>query len=169
MKKLTWLTVSNLILFGLVGCASNKQAATIDIVKGSFPQAEAEVRTQIAKILEDVRISNFRALKDHHLDSPKFSKFGPRVNERQDVAATNRSELAAFAAISDLKVEFQDLKVDVFGDVAIATGFLRFTFTRDGEQGERVSRQTLVYVKTDQGWRIAHEHSSLSTQDRPET
>ena len=104
--------------------------------------------------------ANIEGLKAAHLVSDKFTKFGPRNFNRQDVASTNESEAAFFTSISDLNMEVKDLKIDVFGDFGIATYYPHFSFVQDGEEKKGSSRQTLVFLKTKKGWKIVHEHGT---------
>ena len=92
--------------------------------------------------------------------SDKFTKFGPRGFERQSVEETNNSELAFFGEVSDYKEEVVDLKIDVFGTTGIATYYRNISFKQDGEKVIGSVRQTLVFLKTDDGWKIIHEHGN---------
>jgi ketosteroid isomerase-like protein len=156
-----------LALFGLVGCAGpslSESGETPNIIEGSFPEAESAVRAAILSIDEHVGRKDFDGLSGDHLDSPKFSKFGPRVLERQGFADMIADEIKAVSAAQDLSIEFRDLKIDVFGDVAIATSYPLFTYKGpDGEPAAHEARMTLVWVKTPDGWKIVHEHSSPNT------
>ncbi len=96
----------------------------------------------------------------HHLDSPKFSKFGPRKHERQTIEETNESEASFFTSITDFTIDPKDMKVDVFGDVAVVTYYPHVTFKKDGKKMKGNGRQTVVFVKTQGGWLIAHEHGT---------
>jgi hypothetical protein len=100
------------------------------------------------------------ALKAAHLKSDKFTKFGPRSFDRQDLASTNQSEAAFFGSISNFRQENRELKIDVFGDMAIATYYPHVSFVQNGEVKERSGRQTLVLLKTPEGWKIVHEHGT---------
>ena len=104
--------------------------------------------------------ANIEGLQAAHLDSDKFTKFGPRSFERQDVASTNASEAAFFGTISDFDQEIQDLKIDVFGDVGIATYYPHVSFVQDGVEKTGSGRQTLVFLRTADGWKIVHEHGT---------
>ena len=77
--------------------------------------------------------ANIAGLQAAHLDSDKFTKFGPRGFDRQDVASTNASEAVFFGSISNYSEEIADLKVDVFADVGIATYYREVSFVQDGE------------------------------------
>jgi len=110
--------------------------------------------------VKDAQDANIEGLKAAHLTSDKFTKFGPRKFERQDVASTNKSEEAFFSSILNYKQEVKDLKIDVFGDIGIATYYPHVSFLQDGEEIKGSGRQTLVFLKTTNGWKIVHEHGT---------
>ncbi len=99
-------------------------------------------------------------MRFHHLKSPKFSKFGPRKHERQTFEETSESEASFFTSITDFTIEPKDMKVDVFGDVAVVTYYPHVTFKKDGKKMKGNGRQTVVFVRTTEGWWIAHEHGT---------
>lgn len=131
-----------------------------DIAKDLFPESQAEIHDVLKKIYDDAMSKNMAGLITIHLDSPKFTKFGPRNFERQSVEDTNKSEAAFFSSVSDLKVELKEIKIDVFGDAAIATYYPHYSLIKDGNKIVGSSRQTLVFLKTDNGWKIIHEHGT---------
>ncbi len=59
-----------------------------------------------------------------------------------------------------IKMKAADLKVDVFGTVAVATFLLDYSFETGSEQVRRQARSTLVFVKDHGAWKITHEHLS---------
>ena len=132
-----------------------------DVVNDTFPEAQAELQTVLKEIYDDAMTANVEGLTDIHLNSPKFSKFGPRSFERQNVDETNASEASFFTSITDLKIELKDIKIDVFDDVAITTFYPSYTFKRDGEAVEGMNRQTLIFLKTTEGWKLIHEHGTI--------
>jgi ketosteroid isomerase-like protein len=122
--------------------------------------AQAEIHATIEAIVSDAEAANLEGLMSSHLDSPMFSKFGPRTFERQDVTSTNASEAAFFGSIANYKQEIRDLKIDVFGDVGIATFYPHVSFEQDGQEKFASGRQTFVFLKTDDGWKLVHEHGT---------
>lgn len=144
----------------LLSCASNEHAS-VDIINDTFPQAQAEIRSVLSTIYDDAMNANTEGLTAIHLQSTKFSKFGPRSFERQTVEETNAEEASFFTSIADAEIELKEIKIDVFGDVAIATFYPHFTFVRDSQPVAGSSRQTLVFVKSPEGWKIIHEHGTL--------
>ena len=139
---------------------TESQPDAVDMVSEIYPEAQNELREVINSIIKDSETANLEGLKASHLLSDKFTKFGPRSFERQDVESTNESELAHFGSISNFKLEAKDLKIDVFGDIGIATYYPHVSFEKDGEEITGSARQTLVFLKTSDGWKIIHEHGT---------
>jgi ketosteroid isomerase-like protein len=54
--------------------------------------------------------------------------------------STNSTEAAFFGFISNFKQENRELKIDVFGDIAIATYYPHVSFVQNGEEKERSGR-----------------------------
>ena len=145
----------------LASCATKP-----DLVNEPFPEAQAELRAAVESIGRDAMDANIEGLKAVHLHSDKFTKFGPRNFDRQDVASTNESEATFFGSVQNLDYQIKDLKIDVFGDVGIATYYSRVTFTKDGEAKTVTGRQTLVFLKTADGWKLVHEHGTVKREDQ---
>lgn len=160
MKKNIGLSIIVTLLFLLGVSCSEKQSARVDLVNEIFPEAQNELREVIQSIVKDCEAANLEGLKDIHLHSDKFTKFGPRIFERQDVERTNQSELAFFGSVSNYKEEVKDLKVDVFGEVGIVTYYRSVSFEQENEEKSVDLRQTLVFLKTSAGWKIIHEHGT---------
>jgi ketosteroid isomerase-like protein len=111
--------------------------------------------------LKDIgRRHDWDGLRAAHLEGSKFSEIGAGL-ERNDFEEMIAGEIARMSAVQDLSIDWRELKIDVFGDVAVATSFPLYTWTdENGETGELERRATMVYVKTTDGWKIAHEHLS---------
>lgn len=147
------------VLLILAASACSRQSGG-DLVDDQFPEAQAEIRKVVESIVEDAEAANIDGLKAAHLVSDKFTKFGPRSFDRQDVVSANTSESAFFGSISDYQQEVRGLKIDVFGDVGIATYYPHVSFAQDGEEKTGSGRQTLVFLRTADGWKIVHEHGT---------
>lgn len=147
-------------MFPILSCTDQDQARQRDLASDPFPEAQAELRAVVQSLALDAMTANVAGLQAVHLQGDKFTKFGPRQFERQNVATTNASEAEYFTSISGLKYEARDLKIDVFGDIGVVTYYPHVSFVKDGEQHEGSSRQTLVFLKTTDGWRIVHEHGT---------
>ena len=144
----------------LSGCSVEQQGAK-DLANAPFVEQQSEIREAVLSIKADIESSNIEGLQAAHLDSEKFTKFGPRGFERQDVTRANESEAAFFSSITDVEYKVKDLKIDVFGDVGIATYYPEVSFVRDGSDVAVTGRQTFVFLKTDSGWKLVHEHGTI--------
>ena len=145
----------------MVGCASTAMKTPArDVAHDPFREAQLELRDTLETIINDVASANVAGLRSSHLESDKFTKFGPRRFDRQNVAQCNESEAAFFTSIQDFELEAKDLRIDVFGEVAILTYYPHVSFTIDGENRQGSGRQTLVFLKTADGWKIIHEHGT---------
>ena len=137
------------IIIVIMGCQSIDSSKT-----------EKELRTVIEQIWVDAVSGDLEALRATHLNSPKFSKFGPRIEERQDVKSTNETETEHVLSMSDASFELEDIKIDVFGDVAVTTFYNNYSFVKQNNRAQGKGRVTLVFLNTEEGWKIVHEHSS---------
>jgi ketosteroid isomerase-like protein len=144
----------------LVSCSDEKHGRQ-DLINNPFTQAKSEIREVINSIAKDAEMANIQDLQAIHLNSEKFTKFGPRMFNRQDVTSTNQSEAAHFGSISEFEQEVKDLKIDVFGDIGIATYYPHVSFLKDGMKIKANGRQSLVFLKTENGWEIVHEHGTV--------
>ena len=144
----------------IAACAAGPQAPT-NLVADPFADHQTEIREAILSIESDIESGNIEGLQSIHLDSEKFTKFGPRNFERQDVTSTNASEAAFFGSIDNPEYEIRDLKIDVFGDVGVATYYPEISFSKDGTDMVVSGRQTFVFLKTDAGWKLVHEHGTV--------
>lgn len=148
-----------MLIFVFASCSETKNEQP-DIIENQFPEKQKELIEAVNTIVRDAETANLDGLRDIHLVSDKFTKFGPRSFERQNVQQTNESELAFFGRVTNYKEEVKDLKVDVFGDVGIATYYREVLAELDGEVSSSELRQTLVFVNTEDGWKLVHEHGN---------
>jgi hypothetical protein len=156
-KKYSWHVLFLPVFLLLVSC-TNEKPLQQDLINDPFPEAQAELREVVNSIVKDAMTANIEGLQTVHLVSDKFTKFGPRSFDRQDVASTNETEAAFFSSITNFNQEIKDLKIDVFGDIGIATYSPHVSFVQDGEEKTGSGRQTLVFLKTENGWKFVHEH-----------
>lgn len=158
--KHNWITSAFPLVLLLASCATAPHTSE-DAINDSYPEAQAELREAVESIAADIETNNIQGLQSLHLDSEKFSKFGPRRFERQGVTSTNESEAAFFSSISDADYQVEDLKIDVFGNVGVVTYYPHVSFIRQNEEVTVSGRQTLVFVRTADGWMIVHEHGTI--------
>ena len=149
--------IAILIIFSVnFGCQRSSEST----VSFSSLETEKEIRGVVMKIWEDAVKGDIISLKAAHLNSPKFSKFGPRIASRQDVESTNRTETEHFLSITDVDLKVEDLKVDIFGDVAITTFYNNYSYIKNNIRAKGKGRVTLAFIRTEEGWKFIHEHSS---------
>jgi ketosteroid isomerase-like protein len=132
----------------------------VDIIQDPFPEAQEAVRAAILSLEGIGRSRDWEALRAAHLEGPKFTDFGTGMR-RHDFEQMLATEIAGISGMDDFSADFRDLKIDVFGNVAVATSFPIYTGTSaNGEKIEIERRATMIYVETRDGWKIAHEHLS---------
>lgn len=126
-----------------------------------------EIEATIVAFYEAGKNKDLTSLADFHASRDKFTKFDenpPYTRQNSEDAFVH--EQAAFANISDYSYKVEELRIDLLGDSAVATFYLTYKgmFVNDysfegSPVGSRV-RVTMVFTRTDRGWRIAHEHLS---------
>ena len=128
-----------------------------------YPEAQARIERRLHEIMDAVMTKDTDRLESYHLFGPKFTKFDDiDPPGRQDATTTQRLERELVEAATALDFRFSDLKVDVFGPVAIATFMLDWAATMpDDQEYAGQSRATLVFVQDGGEWKITHEHFSL--------
>ena len=56
---------------------------------------------------------------------------------------------------------YRDLAVTVSGDLALCHGLVHTRTTRGGEEAAWWARMTTALARTDDGWRVIHDHVSV--------
>ena len=138
------------------GCASLRTAD----LQPDYAKQRAQIERRLQEVLVAAESKDFARLDSYHLYGPKFTKFSGSSPERLDAAAGRKGEHDGLGAIQGLKMRVDDLKIDVFGRVGIATFMLDYRFDSKDGTVHRKERSTLVFVKEDKAWKIAHEHLS---------
>lgn len=159
------MSINNILIIfalNLLSTSCNQTNETTDLSQTLIDESfmEEELIATVWKVWEDANNSNIQGLKSAHLNSPKFSKFGPRIAERQDVEQTINSETAHFSTIKEANLVIEDLKVDIFDNVGIATFYNNYSFIKNDHKVQGKGRVTLVFQRNREGWKIIHEHSS---------
>jgi len=152
-----WLIVSTLAIALLApGCSLVR---TVDL-QADDPEAGAQIERRLHEVFVAAENKDFEQLESYHLYGHKFTRFSGTSAARQDAAATRRIEQDGLASLQGLKMRADALKVDVFGDVGIATFILDYSFEAGDTTVPKKDRTTLVFVKVDGQWKITHEHLS---------
>jgi len=129
--------------------------------------AKKEIASVIFGFFEAGKNKDFAALGGFHSSRDSFTKFDenpPYTRQNSDQAFVY--EQSAFANISDYSYVIGDLRIDLFGDIAVSTFYLTYKgmfvndYSFEGSPVGSRARVTMVLAKTGQGWKIAHEHFS---------
>lgn len=132
----------------------------IDLLNDEFPESEKEVRMTLDSIVQSVKDGDLDRLISFHAYSPKFTEF--KNGEVRNGGKENEEfERGVFGSVTEiLKFDMNDTKIAVYGDIANVTTHTDFHL-RFGEDLAVVNDQmTILFLKTDNGWRIVHEHHS---------
>ena len=156
-----------IVLLGilLISCKEKEEkteavAAKVDLLNDEFPEAQKEVRMTLDSIAQSVKDGDLDRLISFHAYSPKFTEFksGEVRNGGDDNEAFERGIFGSVSEIS--KFDMNDTKIAVYGELANVTTHTDFHLTF-GEDSIVINEQmTLLFLKTDKGWRIVHEHHS---------
>lgn len=157
--KITFfLLITGFILF--YSCEEdNNVEPEIDLINDQFPESQAEIQTVLDGIFKSIQEKNADKLISYHIYSPKFTEFRdsePRFNGQEN----EDYERGFVGAISGFDYNLGDLKINVFGDVAVVTFHADFRPTLGADVLQIWGSTTLVFVKVDGAWKITHEHHS---------
>jgi ketosteroid isomerase-like protein len=154
------MTPTTLLATLLVLCATPALADGKDLMKDPFADEQAKVKKVIDDIVDAVKKKDLDRLDTFHAYTPKFTKFEDDMMGRQDAAASRKGERDGLAALKSFAARIDDLKVDVFGAVAVATFLMRYDADTGKEKMSGADRSTIVFVKDHGAWKIVHEHHS---------
>jgi ketosteroid isomerase-like protein len=129
-------------------------------LNGEHPEKVAAIKSRIGDIFDAAEHKDWKRLDAYHLYGPNFTKFGSERPERQDASQTRALERAGLETVEDLSMQSRDLKIDVFGDAAVATFILDYSLRVGSDAVAKQSRATIVFVEDLGSWRIVHEHFS---------
>ncbi len=137
----------------------------VDLVNDEFPEAEQEIMETMGAITQSIIDGDIDKLISFHAYGPKFTEF-KNGEPRNGGEANEIHERNVFGSVSEVvKMDAKDLKVAVYGDVANVT-FQSDFHLKFGDDLTVVNDQiTLLFVKTDDGWKIVHEHHSPLKQE----
>ena len=94
-----------------------------------YDDERAEVERTLHQIMSAARRQAVEELESYHASGPKFTKFDDlEPLERQDADTTRRLEREAITGVKEFAPDIVDLKVDVFGPVAVTTFVMNSTW-----------------------------------------
>lgn len=111
-------------------------------------------------IAQSIKDGDIDKLISFHAYSPKFTKF-KNGEPRNGGEANEADERSVFESVTEvIKFDDKDLQIAVYDDVANLPFHSDFHL-KFGEDLVVVNNQiTLLFVKTDNGWKMVHEHHS---------
>ena len=128
---------------------------------------ESIIKRMVYKAFEIGKSKDLQSIQRMHYNDKRFSKFGDTPPYmRMDYNETCMHEELYFASVSDYDFKIEDLRVDLFGDMAIATFIIEHTgmlvddYSFTGRTMNVKSRATMVFQKKGSEWLIVHEHFS---------
>jgi len=128
---------------------------------------ESLIKKTVYRAFEIGKSKDLQSIQSMHYNDKRFSKFGDTPPYmRMDFNDACMHEELYFASVSDYNFKIEDLRVDIFGDVGIATflieqtGMLVDDYSFTGRTMSVKSRATMVLQKKDSQWLIVHEHFS---------
>ncbi|HEY9185291.1 MAG TPA: nuclear transport factor 2 family protein [Salegentibacter sp.] len=138
-------------------------------INKEYPEAKKEVKQALDEIEQSIRDNEIDKLISMHAYGPKFTEFevgGKRQGSKEN-EDFERNFLGAITEVE--KWDWKDLKINVYGgNVANATFHADFKFKRGEEAYDFMMQGTLLFVKTDDGWKITHEHMAPITEAQPQ-
>lgn len=126
-----------------------------------------DVEAAIRAFFEAGKNKDLNALAEFHAPRDQFTKFDENPPyTRQSSEEAFVYEQAGFANISDYSYSIEELRIDLFSDVAIATFYLSYSgmfvndYAFEGSPVRANVRVTMVLGRTAKGWKMVHGHFS---------
>lgn len=166
MKTKPTLVFTFVILLILSGCKEKpeetvvEEVPKVDLINDEFPEAQKEVVALMEELKQTIIDGDVDKLISYHAYGPKFTEF-KNGEPRNGSEANEEYERGIFGNVTEVvKFDYNDLKVAVYDNVANVTFHSDFQLMF-GEDLAVVNDQiTLLFVKTDNGWKLVHEHHS---------
>ena len=131
-----------------------------DYINNEYPEEKQEVIETFIGIAQSIKDGDMDKLISYHAYGPKFTEFKDGA-PRNGGADNEAYERQLFGSVTEVvKFDAKDLAVAVYGDVANVTFHSDFQL-KFGEDLNIVNNQiTLLFVKTNDSWKLVHEHHS---------
>ena len=169
----TKLTLSLILLCAVlfINCKEKEpvvEEVTVDLINDEFPEAQEAIAKTMDSIVQSIKDGDIDKLIAFHAYGPKFTEF-KNGEPRNDGAANEEFERSIFGSVTEVvQMNMNDLKVDVYGDVANVTFHSDFHLMFDEDLAVVNDQISLLFVDTGKGWRIVHEHHSPLKQEEGE-
>lgn len=164
MKTFLKFTGIVILLLSITACSSDDDSdgpTTLpDLINTAYPVAEQEVMETFGEIAQSIVDQDMDKLISFHAYSPKFTEFKDG-NLRNNGAENEAYERELFGVLVKNVVKFaaHEAKISVYGDVANLTFHSDFELDfGDGVPVAIKNQITLLFVNTNEGWKMVHEH-----------
>jgi ketosteroid isomerase-like protein len=125
--------------------------------------AEDEVKAILIQRIEGITNKDAQVIANL-VDKDRYTKFDDWPPfERQGPEALNR-EAEALKVLKDYAYDIGECKIDIIGDVALATFIINYRGTIRDLKFDIKSRVTAVLTKSNNTWKLIHEHWSRFPQ-----
>ena len=168
MKTRLAIAIIGIFLLASTGCkgqTSNVETVEVDLINDEFPEAKKEVMETFGAVAQSIKDGDLDKLISFHAYGPKFTEF-KNGEPRNGGEANEAHERNVFGSVTEVvKFDAKDLQIAVYGEVANVTFHYDFHL-KFGEDLVIVNDQiTLLFVKTNKGWKMVHEHHSPLKKD----
>ncbi|MDW5288765.1 YybH family protein [Formosa sp. PL04] len=131
-----------------------------DLITNEFPKEKQEVLETFGAIAQSIKDGDMDQLISYHAYSPKFTEF-KNGQPRNGGEANEEHERSVFGVVTEVvKFEADDLQIAVYGEVANLTFHSDFELMFGDELVVVNDQITLLFVNTEDGWKMVHEHHS---------
>ena len=153
-------TKLTLIIIAVYGFSLTPSFAQVDLINEEFPQAKQEVMETFGAIAQSIKDGDLDKLISFHAYGPKFTEF-KNGEPRNGGVANEAHERSVFGSATEvLKFDAKNLQIAVYGDVANLTFHSDFQLKFGDDLAVINDQITLLFVKTNDGWKMVHEHHS---------
>ncbi len=171
--KTKFTLVLILFCFVLTNCKEKAQSVEVeevkvDLLNDEFPESKEAISKTMDSIVQSIKDGDIDRLISFHAYSPKFTEF--KNGEPRNGGAENEEfERGVFGSVTEIvKFDMNDLNVAVYGDVANVTLHSDFHLKFDEDLAVVNDQISLLFLNTDKGWRIVHEHHSPLKKEEAE-
>ena len=157
MRQIHQLFALTILL--LAGCAAPSPFKPKSIA--AAPNYEkAQIERRLKEIFDAAEKKDMVRLDSYHFYGPHFTKFSGATPARQDAAVAREGEHEGLGSIDGLLMQAEDLKIEVYGNVAVTTFVLDCTFMAGNHGVDKKEQATMILVRDGGAWKIVHEHFS---------
>ena len=171
--KTKFTLVLILFCFVLTNCKEKAQSVEVeevkvDLLNDEFPESKEAISKTMDSIVQSIKDGDIDRLISFHAYSPKFTEF--KNGEPRNGGAENEEfERGVFGSVTEVvKFDMNDLNIAVYGDVANVTLHSDFHLKFDEDLAVVNDQISLLFLNTDNGWRIVHEHHSPLKKEEAE-